>query len=624
MEILIKSRPLIRTFPNFKSISTVPFLYQEPQHAGTPPESTTTATTTTSPLPPNPSSGSPLYNENWRSPFVSTGQFASSSIVPLPFIRQAPAMRNQTMSETLDVKGILDTFGNWVTTQNWEDMKQLFEFWIRSLDRNGKPNMPDVNLFNHYLRANLMLGASADDLLGIASQMEEYGLVANTASHNLILKAMFQSGEPVAWVDKAVKLLERMILTGKEYKEASPDEESYDLVIGLLFKADLIDDALRYVDSALKSGSKLSMNLFNECVRSCIFKNRLDILVSIIERCKKTDQNKGLLPSWNMCTHLADVALQTDNSELAFSSLDFLVRWVVGGENVRPPVLLTVDEGLLLAALGTAGRTYNAKLLTGAWEVLKRSLRQTRDPNPESFLAKIYAHASLGQLQNAFATLHEFEKAHGSSEEESAEELFSPFTSLNPLVDACCRNGFATLDTVYYQLENLSRADSPYKSVAALNCVILGCANIWDIERAYQTFAAIESTFGLTPDIHSYNALIYAFGKLGKRDEATKVYEHFMDLGVKPNEMTYSLLVDAHLIKREPKAAISVVDEMVHAQYKPSKDMLKKIRRRCTREMDYETDDRVEELSKKFNIRLGTENRRNMLFNLEYTTEYAG
>lgn len=78
----------------------------------------------------------------------------------------------------------------------------------------------------------------------------------------------------------------RMILTGKEYKEASPDEESYDLVIGLLFKADLIDDALRYVDSALKSGYKLSMNLFNECVRSCIFKNRLDILVSIIERCK--------------------------------------------------------------------------------------------------------------------------------------------------------------------------------------------------------------------------------------------------------------------------------------------------------------------------------------------------
>lgn len=75
-------------------------------------------------------------------------------------------------------------------------------------------------------------------------------------------------------------------MTGKEHKEALPDEESYDLVIGLLFKANLIDDALKYIDSVLKSGLKLSMNVFNECVRSCIYNNRLDTLVSINEKCK--------------------------------------------------------------------------------------------------------------------------------------------------------------------------------------------------------------------------------------------------------------------------------------------------------------------------------------------------
>lgn len=69
---------------------------------------------------------------------------------------------------------------------------------------------------------------------------------------------------------------------------------------------------------------------------------------------------------------------------------------------------------------------------------------------------------------------------------------------------------------VYFQLENLSSGDPPYKSVAALNCVILGCANIWDLDRAYQTFEAVGSHFGLTPDIHSYNALMYAFGRLKK------------------------------------------------------------------------------------------------------------
>ena len=75
---------------------------------------------------------------------------------------------------------------------------------------------------------------------------------------------------------------------------------------------------------------------------------------------------------------------------------------------------------------------------------------------------------------------------------------------------------FAPSLQVYFQLENLSRADPPYKSVAALNCVVLGCANIWDLDRAYQTFEAIGSSFGLTPDVHSYNALMYAFGKLKK------------------------------------------------------------------------------------------------------------
>lgn len=69
---------------------------------------------------------------------------------------------------------------------------------------------------------------------------------------------------------------------------------------------------------------------------------------------------------------------------------------------------------------------------------------------------------------------------------------------------------------VYVQLENLSRAETPYKSVAALNCVILGCANIWDLDRAYETFQAIEEKIGLTPDVHSYNALLCAFGKVKK------------------------------------------------------------------------------------------------------------
>ncbi|XP_038977817.1 pentatricopeptide repeat-containing protein At1g26460, mitochondrial-like [Phoenix dactylifera] len=591
------------------AISTLPLLSQEPQ-LQEPPSSTSATGGAASPLPPNPSTGSPFYQENWRVPNPGPAPvLGGQSLVPLG---GSATTRIMAYSQTLDMASLMNVFADWMTSQRWSDLKQLFEFWIRSLDATGKPNKPDVHLYNHYLRANLMMGATAGELLDLVAQMQEYQIAPNTASYNLVLKAMFQARESEA----AEKLVDRMLQTG-----TLPDDESYNLVIGLLILVNQIDSSLKYLDLTLKSGFMVSSSIFSDCVRSCVNAGRLDALSSIIEKCKMTDQNKALCPGWNLCNYIADVALQADNSKLAYFSLEFLARWIARGENARPPVLLSVDEGLVVSALGTAGRTYDSTLLDASWSILRRSLRQKRAPNPESYLAKIFAHVSLGNLQRAFSTLNEFENAYGNSGEVD-QQLFSPFTSLYPLVLACCKNGFSTLDSVYFQLENLSRADPPYKSVSALNCVILGCANNWDLDRAYETFEAITEKMGLTPDIHSYNALMRAFGKLKKTAEASKVFEHLVSLGVKPNATTYSLLVDAHLVNRDPKAALAVTDEMVEAGFTPTKEMLKKVRRRCSRESDFDNDEHVQSIAQKFKIRMGGEFRREMLYNLEYSTDY--
>ncbi|KAF5943073.1 hypothetical protein HYC85_020715 [Camellia sinensis] len=155
----------------------------------------------------------------------------------------------------------------------------------------------------------------------------------------------------------------RMLQTDKE---SLPDDELYDLVIGMLLLTDQIDATLKYIDLTLKFGYILSVNVFTECVRNCVNKGRLDTLVSIIERYK----NKALCPPRNLCNYIADVAMEEDSSEL--------------------PVLLSVDEGLVVSAIGTTGRMYTAKLLDGSWVILKRVLCQKKVPNPESYLAKIY------------------------------------------------------------------------------------------------------------------------------------------------------------------------------------------------------------------------------------------
>ncbi|KAJ0512050.1 hypothetical protein HanIR_Chr11g0558891 [Helianthus annuus] len=50
----------------------------------------------------------------------------------------------------------MNLFTGWMMSQRWPNMKQLFEFWIRPYNE-GKPSKPNVSLYNHYLRANLML-----------------------------------------------------------------------------------------------------------------------------------------------------------------------------------------------------------------------------------------------------------------------------------------------------------------------------------------------------------------------------------------------------------------------------------------------------------------------------------
>lgn len=201
MAILCRTRTLIRTLKQnsgFRTITTFPSLSQEPQLAE--PGTASPAT----PLPPNPASGSPLYNENWRSPIANPSM--TQSVIPLDFLRQSPTSRVHSLAQTLDAKGLMDMFADWTASQNWSDVKQLFEFWVRSLDKSGKPNKPDVRLFNYYLTANLMIGASAGELLDLVAQMDDYAIKPNTASFNLVLKVMCQARE----IEAAVKLLEQL------------------------------------------------------------------------------------------------------------------------------------------------------------------------------------------------------------------------------------------------------------------------------------------------------------------------------------------------------------------------------------------------------------------------------
>lgn len=200
MSIFTRTKSLItKTLnPNLKSlsISTFTFLSQEHQFAEPAPPS---------PLPPNPATGSPVYNENWRNP-TPYSEAATGSLIPHGLLNNASIPRLKAMSQTIDAQALMNLFAEWMASQRWQDMRDMFDCWIRSLDMDGKPNKPDVGLYNHYIRANLMLKEPTEFLIDLVAQMDEFALVPNTATYNLVLKAMHQAGEPEA----AEKCLQRL------------------------------------------------------------------------------------------------------------------------------------------------------------------------------------------------------------------------------------------------------------------------------------------------------------------------------------------------------------------------------------------------------------------------------
>ncbi|XP_074352026.1 pentatricopeptide repeat-containing protein At1g26460, mitochondrial-like [Apium graveolens] len=167
---------------------------------------------------------------------------------------------------------------------------------------------------------------------------------------------------------------------------------------------------------------------------------------------------------------------------------------------------------------------------------------------------------------------------------------------------AYAQNGCGTLDYIYYGLEELSKENPQYKSLAALNCLILGYAKVGDETRALQTFEAIGTTFGLTLDIDSYNCLISAYLRGEESQELLQLSKDFIYLGVRPNAMTYELLFEAHITATDSKSALSIIEEMEISGLGPTKKALEKIYTCAIKEDNNASKDRVRDLAIKYNI----------------------
>lgn len=109
---------------------------------------------------------------------------------------------------------------------------------------------------------------------------------------------------------------------------------------------------------------------------------------------------------------------------------------------------LVMDEGSIVAILGTAARTANFALAKEAWDLLKSSVGSARAHNPAACMALVHTLSTSQQFDAALSTLAEMQNQFKIPRNAEELEILSLFSSLRPFTLSLSQMGPTGLDGV--------------------------------------------------------------------------------------------------------------------------------------------------------------------------------
>jgi len=127
------------------------------------------------------------------------------------------------------------------------------------------------------------------------------------------------------------------------------------------------------------------------------------------------------------------------------------------------------------------------------------------------------------------------------------------------------------VDDAYYELEEEAKRGGAVPLKAA-NLVVLSCARIPDLDRAFATWAELPK-LGLSPDIETYNALLSTCVRAREFSSARRLLNRMEAEGVGHNATTYEHRVALHMMSGEPQGAFVVYRECKDAELAPPQGM---------------------------------------------------
>jgi len=135
------------------------------------------------------------------------------------------------------------------------------------------------------------------------------------------------------------------------------------------------------------------------------------------------------------------------------------------------------------------------------------------------------------------------------------------------------------LDEAYMVMEKMNLQQNP-PTLEILNILIRACAQIREVDRAFETFSVLES-FGYKPNLESFNSLLLSFDSENGVDLAISTLQKMQEKEVIPDNESYNHIIGAYIkTNRLDEAREFIEKHMKSSNYSPSQEILGMLVRR--------------------------------------------
>ncbi|ONK66118.1 uncharacterized protein A4U43_C06F4330 [Asparagus officinalis] len=139
-------------------------------------------------------------------------------------------------------------------------------------------------------------------------------------------------------------------------------------------------------------------------------------------------------------------------------------------------------------------------------------------------------------------------------------QIFAPDTcSFNSVINACCRVG--DVDGAFGFFKRMGEFGCVADTITH-NVLIDGLCKANMVDRGCDILRGVSLDGSCLLNVKSYTSVISGFCKLGRMEEANKVFEEMVESGIKPSRITYNVLIDGYGKVCDLKAANLVYERM--------------------------------------------------------------